>query len=250
MTEPLFEADDQLKERVKELNCLYNIAQLVEEPDISLEGILKGVVGLLPPAWRYPDITCARISFDDKEFKTDNFGTTSWKQSADIMVKGNKVGIVEVYYLEEKPRSYEGPFLKEEKDLIEAIAERLGRIVERKQAEKTISELATEWARTFDAINDFVFIIDKEYKFTRANKAFLTLLKKRPEELIGKKCHEVLHGSAKPWPDCPADATFKDGKPHTAKINDPKIGISLLVSTSPLLLKKVNFLEPCTSLKT
>ncbi|MDP8214334.1 MAG: GAF domain-containing protein [Candidatus Euphemobacter frigidus] len=140
MTEPLFKAENRLKERIKELNCLYNISLLVEEPDISLEGILQGVVGLLPPAWRYPDITCARISLDNKEFKTDNFRTTAWKQSADIVVKGDKAGTVEVYYREEKPGSYEGPFSQEERNLIDAVTERLGRIIERKRAEDALRE--------------------------------------------------------------------------------------------------------------
>ena len=62
-----------LGERVKELNCLYGISGLVEKQDISLEEIFQGVVDVIPPAWQYPEITCARITIGDKEFKTDNF---------------------------------------------------------------------------------------------------------------------------------------------------------------------------------
>ncbi|MDY6794976.1 MAG: PAS domain S-box protein [Actinomycetota bacterium] len=54
-----------------------------------------------------------------------------WRQGSDIVVDGEGAGLVEVCYLEERPESYEGPFLKEERDIIDAVAERLGRIVER-----------------------------------------------------------------------------------------------------------------------
>ena len=58
-----------LRERIKELNCLYGLSKLVEKPNISLEKIFQGMVRLFPPSWQYPDITCARILFQDKEFK-------------------------------------------------------------------------------------------------------------------------------------------------------------------------------------
>lgn len=98
------------------------------------------MVSLIPPAWQYPDVTCGRIVFEGNEFKDGNFKTTKWKQSADIKVHGEKMGSVEVCYLEEKPQDYEGPFLKEERDLINALAERLGKTIEQKKAEEAIKK--------------------------------------------------------------------------------------------------------------
>jgi len=129
-----------LNERVKELNCLYELSRLVEKPDISLEEIFRGTVNLIPPASQYPDIAYSRIIFGDKEFKTDNYKTTKWSGSADIMVYKNKAGTVEVGYLEEKPEIDEGPFLKQERSLLNALAERLGRIVESKKAEEKLEK--------------------------------------------------------------------------------------------------------------
>jgi hypothetical protein len=43
-----------LTERVKELTCLYGIAQIAGKPGISLEQVIQGIVELLPPAWQYP----------------------------------------------------------------------------------------------------------------------------------------------------------------------------------------------------
>ncbi len=127
-----------LDERMKELQYIYELSNLVETPGISLDGILQGMVELILPAWEHPEVTCGRIVFENDEFKTKNFKTTQWKQSADIKVHGKKVGAIEVYYLEEKPPNFEGPFLKEERHLIDVIAERLGRITERKKAEEEI----------------------------------------------------------------------------------------------------------------
>ncbi len=143
LEENLGKKTHDLGERVKELNCLYGISKLAEKQDISTKEILQGIVDLIPPSWQYPEITCARIVIGDQEYKTNNFKKTKWMQSSDILVSNDKVGQVEIYYLEEKPKIHEGPFLKEEKNLIRAITERLGRIIERKEAEKAFNQI--EW---------------------------------------------------------------------------------------------------------
>ncbi|UCB52855.1 MAG: PAS domain S-box protein, partial [Candidatus Zixiibacteriota bacterium] len=130
-----------LGERVKELNCLYNIGKLIETPDMSLEQIFQGTVELIPPAWQFPEITCARLVTGDRVFATSNFRETIWKQTSDITVHSDREGALEVYYLEERPESDEGPFLAEERSLLEAIVERLGRVIERKRAEEEIQKL-------------------------------------------------------------------------------------------------------------
>ena len=107
-----------LGERVKELNCLYGLSNLVEKPGISLEKIMQGLVMLIPPAWQYPDITCGRIILDGNEYKTDNFVSTEWKQKAEIKVQNQEAGFVEVSYLKKMPEIDEGPFQKEERNLI------------------------------------------------------------------------------------------------------------------------------------
>ena len=127
-----------LGERVKELDCLFAISNLVEKQGVLLEEIFAGVVDLVPPAWQYPEITCARILFEGEEFKTENFVVTAWELTGDIIVHGESRGAVQVYYLEERPECDEGPFVKEERALINAISEQLGRIVERMRAEEAV----------------------------------------------------------------------------------------------------------------
>jgi PAS domain S-box-containing protein len=131
---------DELTERTKELNCLYTISRLVETRRHFMEEILRDVVNLIPPAWKYPEITCARIVWEGKEFRTKNFAATDWRLACDLLVKEKLSGKLEVYYLDQRPESEEGPFLKEERNLINAIAERLGKIIERRQTETALQE--------------------------------------------------------------------------------------------------------------
>ena len=137
----LREIAHNLGERVKELNCLYGITRLVERDNPSLDYILQGVVDLIPPAWQYPEITCARIKLKEKRYQTTGFRMTRWKQSEDIVVHGQFAGTLEVYYLKQMPPSDEGPFLKEERNLIHVIAERLGRIIENRLNEERLQSL-------------------------------------------------------------------------------------------------------------
>jgi len=124
------------EERGKELNCLCGVFYICEKPDITLHELYQEVANLLPQGWQYPEITCAKITINSKEFRTANYRDTDWKQSLDIKVRAAKVGAVEVCYLEETPEFDEGPFLKEERLLINVVAEQLGESTERMRARK------------------------------------------------------------------------------------------------------------------
>jgi len=133
--EELGYVSDRLKERIKELNCLYDISSFRDGTNFSLDEVLQAIVDFIPPAIQFPEITCARIIFDRYEFITKNYTETKWKLSQEIKVYNERIGGLEVYYLQEKPELEEGPFPKEAKDLITAIAENIARIVERDWAE-------------------------------------------------------------------------------------------------------------------
>jgi PAS domain S-box-containing protein len=137
----LKESEHALRERVKELTCLYSLAKLIERPGISLEEILEGIVELLPPAWLYPEIAAARIILNGYTYSTRNFREAGQHQTANIVINEEQRGVVEVVYLEKKPELDEGPFLKEERSLIDAIAREVALIVERKQTDEDKEKL-------------------------------------------------------------------------------------------------------------
>jgi len=127
-----------LRKRIQELNCLYDISSFRESNDFSLDGLLQEMVDFIPPACQYPEITCARIIFEGYEFATENFLDTRWKKSFSITVNNQQIGQLEVGRLENKPELEKAPFLEEENSLIGAITESIARIVEREWAESEI----------------------------------------------------------------------------------------------------------------
>jgi signal transduction histidine kinase len=130
-----------LQERVKELNCLYGISRLVETRGGSMDGILSGIAELIPPAWQYPESACACITVEGRQYRSETFERTPWRLAADIKLSGAEpAGAVEVFYRDAWPRADEGPFLSEERALLEAICERIGRIIEHKRSDQAVVE--------------------------------------------------------------------------------------------------------------
>lgn len=133
--EEIKQVSHRLRERINELNCLYEISNLRSGENFSFDDVLQAIVDFIPPAIQFPEITCARILFDGYEFTTKNFKDTQWKMSQEIKVNNERIGTLEVCYLHEKPELEEGPFLKEVKNLITSVAESIAQIVERDWAE-------------------------------------------------------------------------------------------------------------------
>jgi len=192
--EELRERTHNLGERVKELNCLYGISRLVERPGISLEELLRETVEMIPPAWQYPEVACARIMLEEQEFRTGTFRESIWRQASDIIVLGQRMGTVEVCYLDERPKRDEGPFLKEERSLIDTIARTLGRAVENKRAEESIQAQGVFLQTVLDALSHPFYVIDaNDYTIKMANAATAVGRSFGPTT-----CYELLHDSSEP----------------------------------------------------
>ena len=130
-----------LVERVKELTCLHAIARATARRDAELSAILQEVGTLLPPAWQYPDTARARIVLDGQAYGSPDF-TDGWpRQSAAIIVRGLPRGTVEVGYAEPRPSADEGPFLREERALIDSVAQELSALVEQRTSEEERARL-------------------------------------------------------------------------------------------------------------
>ncbi len=170
-----------LQERHKELNCFYGIDEICRREGTTIEKILKEIVRLITSSWQYPEITGGCITFEGKKYKTRNFKKTKWMQRADIIVNNKKTGLVEVSYLAERPESDEGPFLREERNLINATVARIGRIIERKRAEEALRE-SEEKFRSIAEHSPNIIFINKRGKTVYANK--------KCEDIMGYKRKE------------------------------------------------------------
>ena len=109
------------QERLKELACINQTTYILKEGK-PIEETLQQIVLLLPSAWQYPEYTSARIRFLDKSFETPDFQETTWKMFQEFDTIDNEKGTIEIYYTREFSIETEGPFLKEERDLIQNIA--------------------------------------------------------------------------------------------------------------------------------
>ena len=116
----------ELKERAKELNCLYEIQAFLLKRELTTEEIFKGIIQVIPPGWQYPDICQVEIQSVDKLYRSSDFVESPWVQSADILVQDSVVGKISVFYTDEMPLLDEGPFLLEERRLINTIADQVG----------------------------------------------------------------------------------------------------------------------------
>jgi len=146
-----------LGERIKELDCLFEIAEFIRIRETIAE-ILQDTANIITSVWHYPEITRGKVRFDGKEYVSQSFKETKWKQSADIIVKGKVRGAIEVYYLEECPELDEGPFMKEERNLLDSMAKTISEAIERKMAEEKIKHLN----RVLRAIRNVNQLITKE----------------------------------------------------------------------------------------
>ncbi|MDY7010587.1 MAG: PAS domain S-box protein [Planctomycetota bacterium] len=161
-------SEDNLRKRVRELNCLYQITEVVNACGDDIDALLQGIVDILPESCRHPKNACARITFGQKKYATDNFMQSTWNLAADILIAGEKAGVLEVFFLDEKPTTDEILFLKEERSLIDAIAARIGRNIERIQAQqRLIAEQSALYEKNVALREVMAGIQDEKKEFSR-----------------------------------------------------------------------------------
>lgn len=132
-----------LKERVKELRLLHASARMLQGTRPFDRTILEELVALLPPAWQHAECCEARIAYGDLQVTTPGWRESPWRQSASFRTREG-IGVVEVLYTEEQPEADEGPFLAEERDLLDSLAESLAGYLERQRAERERRNLESQ----------------------------------------------------------------------------------------------------------
>lgn len=180
-----------LKERVKELNCLYNISNIVLKHGLDLDEILERTIEILPDAWQYPEITTCRLRLGERTVQSRDFQETPWRQAQDIIVNATKCGTLEVFYREHRPDMDEGPFLREERSLIKVIAERIGKIAERHNTEEALTQSELKTTALLNAIPDLMFQIDKDGTLVGFHEGTFVTLRDLGKRMIGKNIYTL-----------------------------------------------------------
>ena len=134
---------ENLNERAKELNCLYNVEKILKLYDAELEFVFKKLIKAIPPGWQYSKICKVRINYKDLVFQSGGFKETDCFLSANIIVEKKIVGKIQVFYIDSTELCKEDPFLPDEKKLLNTIAERVGNYIYHKKLKQTVIELDT-----------------------------------------------------------------------------------------------------------
>ena len=181
-----------LQERAKELTCLYAVDEMLSRPDAPVEEVARKAVEAIPPGWQHPGICVARVLLDGAAYQSEHFVETQWGQRADVTVEGERVGEIAVFYTESRPDADEGPFLKEERRLINAIAERFAffllqrRLRSALQSWKVAREMSAEEHPDWKVILNFIGKTDPRL-LERVTRKMINLLCE-----IGGKGADVL----------------------------------------------------------
>jgi len=187
------DAPNALAERVKELNCLYGISNLLEVQDVSLPWIMIRAVELIPAALQCPEKACACIRLDSHEYFSANFRRTRWGRNTRIMLHGNHVGDLDVFYTEAISPDEHGLFLEEESHLLRAISERLSRVLWMKQSEQALRESEERYRVLMEQVTDGVALV-QDSRFCYVNPVFCKIFAiASPDALINEPVNN--HGS-------------------------------------------------------
>jgi PAS domain S-box-containing protein len=182
-----------LGERHKQLQCLHNVTNAIRSKE-SIDEIFQAVVSAIPPAWQYPDITLVRLCFNGKEWVSDAFEATEWKQSSNIIVDGQMRGTIEVFYLEERPTRDEGPFTAEERDLLDDIAGTLIEAMERRRAEQSRKETRALFDSFVSVAPVGMAILDSDARYVNINEQLAEINGVSIDDHLGKLPSQILPG--------------------------------------------------------
>jgi PAS domain S-box-containing protein len=169
-----------LGERVKELRTLYAISRFESTPGITLDEYLMELVAILPGGWQYADDACVRVTFRGQSYATPNYQDSDWQQRSPIEVHDEPAGTMTVGYLSPHPVADSGPFLVEERNLLDEIAKRVGRFVERIEADEARRQLAAIVEFTENAI------------YSRTLDGLILTWNAAAELIFGYSAHEMV----------------------------------------------------------
>ncbi len=153
---------DVLKEREKELNCLYKVDSILGNHHLTLSEMLDGIVHVLPSGWRFPELCHSRIIYKNNCYQTSGFIASPISDTCPIKADGKNVGSIEIVYTQNVPKTNEGWFLEKERMLIKAVADRIGQMLVYRQMKSVMDEwdmAKNQQATSGNGLNEWEVII-------------------------------------------------------------------------------------------
>lgn len=194
----------ELLERVKELNCLYNIIHEIETRK-KLEDLLPKITYHIAQGMQFPQIASVSITLEGKTYSSEpTLPTGNNFISSNIKVKEKIFGSINVYYPEDKP------FLEEEINLLQAISERIGKTIERLELEHLLKLQKDRLDLLFASMDEAVIVEEKDYRISFMNRAAREMF----GDQTGSFCYQALMGKNEPCQICPIEEIINKGSPH------------------------------------
>jgi diguanylate cyclase (GGDEF)-like protein len=141
------QANRELEKRIRETDCLYTVSRILDEPGLPLGEALQRAVAVMPRGWKYTEIAAARLVCPGAcragAVTTANFRDAQTALRAELVVRGDTVGFIEVVYLEARPGLAGDPFLSSERKLIEELGRRLSQALERSRMQEELRRAAS-----------------------------------------------------------------------------------------------------------
>lgn len=135
----------QLRERVKELNCLYELSKIAWEEENDLKAIIAKTLVILPKAMQYPDLAEVSMTIHKKQYSTPHFSDCKWDISTPLTVGERKYGTIKIGYRESgNIASKASPFLQEERNLIRIVGRELSLFIRRASVEEDKQKLKAQ----------------------------------------------------------------------------------------------------------
>ncbi|MEJ6980515.1 PAS domain-containing protein [Pedobacter sp. P351] len=217
-----------LEERVKELKTLYRLSRILQNDDTSIKDLVPQIAEILPSGWQHPEITAASVCIADIEYKTSNYQRSSNSQLVELKTKHGTPISIEIVYLQKAPESDEGPFLKEERHLINMLIEMIKINLESREHRTELKDY--KYALDLDYI---VAIAGVDSKLTFVNDNFCKINKYSAAELLGKHYTFISSDFHSPEYFNELALAMQDGKPFRGEFcNRAKDGILYWVDTS------------------
>jgi hypothetical protein len=177
----------ELDERVKELNCLYDISRFLSQTDAAFEQVMQAVVDMLPAGFTHAEIACAKMTIGAREFTSADFQDTAWRFACPVIAGGMRRGVIVICYRQKIfLEAGEELFPTEEKNLVGIIADMIGHFVIRWETAEALRQSELKYKTLFESLPQKIFYKDADAVYISCNSNYAADLGIAPADIAGK----------------------------------------------------------------
>jgi PAS domain S-box-containing protein len=187
------EKTHDLGERIKELGTIYNVTTLLQEENSETGELMQKIANMLPSGWQYPESCVAQIKFDGQVYSSKDYVASIQKQRATFRTIDDKHGYLEVAYTSDKPKADEGPFLKEERALLNTLADHVLAYLNKRHEQESKARSQAQFRAGFEYAAIGMALVSLNNRWITVNHALCDMIGYTEDELIGTVVSDITH---------------------------------------------------------